>query len=88
MVGMLFNILIMAAAVGVAVKWSLIQIGAPSWSYFVVLPILGFLCYLANCLMIRYYIQKRAPEFASEEPALGNMQKWELTAGFESFRNG
>lgn len=77
----LLNILIMTVAVGVAVKWSLIQLGAPSWSYFVVLPILGLFCYVANCMMIRYYIQKRAPEFASEEPVLGDMQKWELTAG-------
>lgn len=75
------NILLMAAAAGVAVKWLLVSVGAPSWSYFVVLPALGVFCYIANCFLIRYYIQQRAPEFASHEPVVGDLQKWELTAG-------
>jgi len=79
--GTLLNILLMAAAVGVAVKWLLVYVGAPSWSYFVVLPVLGVLFYVLNCLLIRYYIQQRAPEFASDQPVADGVQKWELTAG-------
>jgi len=36
---------------------------------------------LAGCWLTRYYIMKRAPEFAGDEEVFSGIQKWELTAG-------
>jgi hypothetical protein len=81
MVRVLFNILVMAAVIGVGVKWVLIQSGAPSWLYFLALPILGVVCYVTNGILTGYYIEKRAPDFANSERVFGDVRTWELTAG-------
>lgn len=78
--GTLLKILVMASVVGVAAKALLIYLGAPSWSYFVVLPVAGIMFYILNSFLIRYYILKRAPEFASDEDIGDGVQKWEMTA--------
>lgn len=78
---MLLNILILAAAIGVAVKWSLIQIGAPSWSYYPVVVVLAVVLHLINVILIRRYISRRAPAFASTDEVSPGVQAWELTAG-------
>jgi hypothetical protein len=71
----------MAAVVGFGIKWLLIQLGAPSWAYFVVLPMVGTLCYVSSCLLTSFFIQKRAPDFANDEVVFGDIRKWELTSG-------
>lgn len=81
MLGVILNVLVMAALIGLAAKWVLIQVGAPPWSYFIILPILGMVCYFLSALLAMYFIKKRAPEFASSEQALDGIQRWELTAG-------
>lgn len=42
---------------------------------------MAILLYLVNVILIRYFIKKKTPGFASSEKVLPDMQKWELTAG-------
>jgi len=54
----------------------------PYWSYHVFVLIFGFFLYVMDALLMKYYIEKNAPEFASDEEFYpGGPQKWELTAG-------
>ena len=81
MLNTLLNVLLLAAAIGVAVEYVIISMGFPSWPYFACLLEIAGSTYVGNCVLIRYYIKKRAPEFASEEEVMPGIQKWELTAG-------
>ena len=51
------------------------------WQVAVGLVGVAILLYLVNVILIRYFIKKKTPEFASSEEVLPDMQKWELTAG-------
>lgn len=57
----------------------------PLWSSSILLVALALVLYLANSLLIGYYITARAPEMATKEPCgipgLEDVQTWELTAG-------
>jgi hypothetical protein len=78
---MIFKIILLAAIIAMIVKFFLVQIGAPSWSYYVTLPILAAILYVINASLIKSYIEKHAPDFASTKKISDDMQKWELTAG-------
>ena len=75
------NLLLIAAAIALATEYLLMLIGFPSWCYYVVILVLAITFYFAGCGLIRYYIMKRAPEFAGDEEVFPGIQKWELTAG-------
>lgn len=81
MLRVLLWIIVMSGVIGGTLKWLLIQFGTPFWVYYVVLPVLALLCYTATTMLTGYFIEKKAPEFASKEVVFGNVQKWELTAG-------
>jgi len=53
----------------------------PYWSYFVVCMAFGLLSYLISVTLIGAFIERRAPEMATNEEVLPGVQKWELTAG-------
>jgi hypothetical protein len=55
--------------------------GLEKWQTSLGLTVLGIFLYLANVVIIKHYIGKRAPEFASTEEVLPGVQQWELTAG-------
>lgn len=55
--------------------------GLEKWQVSTALIGLGALFYLLNVLLIKHYIRKRTPDFASTEEVLPGVQKWELTAG-------
>jgi len=78
---MVFNIILLAAGIGLVVKFVLVRLGVPSWSYYIVLLILAAVLYIINAILIKRYIETRTPEFASTEEVSGGKQKWELTAG-------
>jgi len=42
----------------------------------------GIALYIANVLLINFFISKNSPEFANREIAFGDTESWELTAGF------
>ena len=71
----------LAPVIGFALGSLLLLSGAPFWLYYVVLPLLALICYTSSCLLTRYFIRKRAPEFASTEEVFRNLQMWEFTAG-------
>jgi hypothetical protein len=37
--------------------------------------------YVLNIMLIKYFVKKRTPDFASTEDVFSGVQKWELTAG-------
>ncbi len=78
---MIFNIILLGAAIGLSVKFLLLKLGFPFWSYYVVLPLLALIFYILNVFLIKHFIRNRVPEFASTEEGPGGIQKWELTAG-------
>ena len=47
-----------------------------------ILLLIGAVLYVLNSLLIRHYIAKRAPDFASHEEVRPGVQMWELTAGW------
>ena len=51
------------------------------WQVSLVLIGLAILLYFLNIVLIKYFIKKRTPDFASSEDVLPDVQKWELTAG-------
>lgn len=53
----------------------------PYWAYHVFVIFFGVFLYLINNFLIRFYIEKNAPEFASKETVIKGVQSWELTAG-------
>jgi hypothetical protein len=78
---MWMNILLLAAAIGFSVEFLRRSVGLPPWSYYALLVVLAAVLYVTNVLLIQWYIQRRAPEFASTEEVIPGTQKWELTAG-------
>lgn len=78
---MIFNIILLAVGIGLVVKFVLVRLGVPSWSYYVVLLILAAALYIINVTLIKRYIETKAPEFASTEKVSDGKQKWEFTAG-------
>jgi hypothetical protein len=57
-----------------ALKW-------PDWSFHVLVLSIGIMLYLANNMLIWAYIRKNAPDFASKDECMPDIQKWELTVG-------
>lgn len=57
------------------------SLGWPRWSYYAVLTVLAILLYVLNSVLIKRYISRRAPAFASTEDVEPGVQAWELTAG-------
>jgi hypothetical protein len=55
--------------------------GLEKWQVSLNLIGLAVFLYFLNTLLIRYFITKRTPDFASQEEVLPDVQKWELTAG-------
>jgi hypothetical protein len=51
------------------------------WQVSVGLVGVAILLHLVSVILIRYFIKKKTPEFASSEEVLPDTQKWELTAG-------
>jgi hypothetical protein len=78
---MILKVIFMAPLIGASVKFVLVTIGLPSWSNYAALLLLALVCYVTSCLLSGFYIEKRTPEFASNEEVFGDVQKWELTAG-------
>jgi L-lactate permease len=56
-------------------------LGIEKWQVCVGLIGLALFLYFSNTLLIRYFVAKRTPDFASQEEVLPGVQKWELTAG-------
>jgi hypothetical protein len=81
MIEMIFNIIFIGVAIGLAVKFVLLKLGIPFWSYYVVLPLLAMIFYVLNSFLTMHFIQNRAPEFVSTEEGPRGTQKWEMTAG-------
>ncbi|HEX5758225.1 MAG TPA: hypothetical protein VF121_03445 [Thermoanaerobaculia bacterium] len=77
----IWTLLILASLIALAVKATLIAVGAPAWAYYLTLPIVAFALYVANSVLMKHYIARRAPDFASHEEFRPGIQKWELTAG-------
>jgi hypothetical protein len=75
------NILVMSAAIGLVVRYVLVGLGLPSWSYYVTLIALAAMLYFMNVSLIRRYIEQRTPDLASTEEVAPGVQAWELTAG-------
>jgi len=48
---------------------------------FALLLACGIALYIANALLINFFISKNSPEFANREIAFGDTESWELTAG-------
>jgi hypothetical protein len=78
---LILNILILAAVIGLLVKVVVVNLGAPNWVYYAVLPVLAVAFYLVNIWLIRRFISVRAPEFNSTDEVWPGVQTWELTAG-------
>ncbi|MDM8008819.1 MAG: hypothetical protein QUV05_21990 [Phycisphaerae bacterium] len=78
---LVLDIVVMAAFIGVTVKYTLILLGLPSWTYYIALVLLAAALYCASCFLLSYFIAKNAPEFASKEEVLPGVQLWELSAG-------
>ena len=78
---LILDIIVMGAVIGVVVKYSLIRLGFPSWTYYVVLLVLALVCYVTGALLGFAFVAKRAPEFYGDEEVLPGVKKWELTAG-------
>jgi len=78
---MIINITLLGSAIGLSVKFVLLKLGVPFWSYYVVLPLLASIFYILNVFLMKHFIQNRAPEFANTDEGPGGIQKWELTAG-------
>jgi hypothetical protein len=53
----------------------------PGWSYYAICVVGLVFCYVVSASLTRAYIERRAPEFASNEEAVPGLQAWELTAG-------
>jgi len=49
----------------------------------IALIVFGGIMYVANVFLIKYYIEKRAPEFATSEEIASGLQQWEATAGMQ-----
>src|SRR3989339_879141 len=55
--------------------------GIHRWQVSIGLLILAVFLYVLNISLIRYFIRKRASDFASSEEGVPGIQKWEVTAG-------
>lgn len=51
------------------------------WVVTIILIVFSAVLYIANVLLIKYYIQKNAPEFSGHDEILPGLQEWEITAG-------
>ncbi|MBT4947116.1 MAG: hypothetical protein HN936_02680 [Bacteroidetes bacterium] len=51
------------------------------WLVSLILLFTGTFLYLLSNFLIRYYIKKHAPEFATDQEISPNQQAWEATAG-------
>lgn len=78
----MLRILILAAVIGFPLAYVVRTLELQPWVYYAVLVVLSFALYFANSVLIRRYIARRAPEFASHaKVGPGGVEKWELTAG-------
>ena len=80
----IFPVIILTAFISVITKYVLIELGFKSWIYYIVLTLLGLSLYFINVILIKHFINKDDPNFASsEEIIIGQkkFQRWELTAG-------
>ena len=57
------------------------SLGWPYWSYFTLCVALGLLCYVISVILIDLFIERRAPEMASNEDFMPGTQAREMTAG-------
>ena len=51
------------------------------WIVSLILLFIGIFLYLVSNFLIRHYIKKNAPEFATNKEYLPGQQAWETTAG-------
>lgn len=57
------------------------RLGAAPWLVLILCVALGIAFYIANSILINYFIAKHSPEMASHEKVFGDTEMWELTAG-------
>ncbi|NLJ61637.1 MAG: hypothetical protein GX338_11910 [Firmicutes bacterium] len=57
--------------------------GLHKWQVHVGLLVIAAVSYITNVLLMKYYIEKRAPWAASHEEVFPGIQMWELTAGLD-----
>jgi negative regulator of sigma E activity len=55
--------------------------GLDKWQVQVGLLVIAAVLYVTNVLLVKYYIERRAPWAASHEGVFPGIQMWELTAG-------
>lgn len=73
--------LLLAVVLAFSTELSVRALRLPRWCYYAVLLFLAFTFYAGNSMLIRRYIARRAPSFASTEEVAPGVQRWELTAG-------
>jgi hypothetical protein len=51
------------------------------WIVSLILIFVGIFLYLSSNFLIKYFIKKKAPDFATNDEVIPNQQAWEITAG-------
>lgn len=77
----MIRVLVLTVVLALSATLAVRGLGLPGWSYYAILIVLAILFYVVNTFLIKRYISRRAPAFASTEEVAPNFQAWELTAG-------
>ena len=77
----MFRILLMTFIAASLAMMAVKTVALPYWAYFIVCIFSGVVLYVVDSLLTGWYIERRAPDLASNADVGFGMQAWELTAG-------
>ena len=75
------RVMVLTFGAAIFTMWLSRTLGWPYWTYFALCAAFGLLCYVVSVGLIGLFIEKRAPEMATNEEFMPGTQKWETTVG-------